>query len=98
MPPINIKVRDHRAFGRKPIVGTSCIKALAPYRVDPLADQAAAEGEMSENPGLILIVMLLLYSVSQLTWDGKKCELLWQVFIPCIQIYTICVMHLPSYV
>ena len=28
MPPINIKVRDHRTFGRKPIVGRHVIKAI----------------------------------------------------------------------
>ncbi|XP_063963838.1 myoferlin-like isoform X13 [Lytechinus pictus] len=44
-PPINIKVRDHRAFGRKPIVGVCSIKKLEPYRCIP-----AIEGETTE-PG-----------------------------------------------
>lgn len=31
-PPINIKVRDHRAFGRKPVVGIATISGLGKYR------------------------------------------------------------------
>ncbi|XP_071827020.1 myoferlin-like isoform X6 [Apostichopus japonicus] len=41
-PPINIKVRDHRAFGRKPIVGTSVIKNLTPFRCLPAPVAGAA--------------------------------------------------------
>ncbi|XP_038071057.1 myoferlin-like isoform X3 [Patiria miniata] len=37
-PPINLKVRDHRAFGRKPIVGISVIKNLTEYRVTPAVE------------------------------------------------------------
>lgn len=36
MPPINIGVRDNRAFGRKPLVGTHVITEIKKYRVDPL--------------------------------------------------------------
>ncbi|XP_027056703.1 myoferlin-like [Pocillopora damicornis] len=35
-PPMNIKVRDNRSFGRRPIVGVYCIKSLQPYRCLPL--------------------------------------------------------------
>ena len=28
MPPINIKIRDHRTFGRKPVVGRHVIKSI----------------------------------------------------------------------
>lgn len=34
-PPMNIKVRDHRSFGRKPIVGYHIIKSLETFRCDP---------------------------------------------------------------
>lgn len=35
-PPMNIKVRDNRSFGRRPVVGVYCIKSLQPYRCLPL--------------------------------------------------------------
>ena len=41
MPPINIKIRDHRTFGRKPIVGRhviKCIDLVEPPKADPVAD------------------------------------------------------------
>ena len=34
-PPMNIKVKDHRSFGRKPIVGFHVIKSLEQFRSDP---------------------------------------------------------------
>ncbi|CAG0913749.1 unnamed protein product [Notodromas monacha] len=35
MPPLNIKVRDHRSFGSKPIVGRTILKSLEGFRVEP---------------------------------------------------------------
>ncbi|XP_063717173.1 dysferlin-like isoform X4 [Symsagittifera roscoffensis] len=35
-PPMNIKVRDKRQFGRTPIVGNHRIKSLGSYRIKPL--------------------------------------------------------------
>ncbi|EDO36866.1 predicted protein, partial [Nematostella vectensis] len=34
-PPMNIKVRDNRSFGRRPIVGVHCINSLQPFRCEP---------------------------------------------------------------
>jgi len=34
MPPVNLRVRDHRAFGRKPTVGMHVIRSLEKYLVD----------------------------------------------------------------
>jgi myoferlin len=39
MPPMSIKVIDHRNFGRKPIVGIHTIKNLLKYRVDREKEQ-----------------------------------------------------------
>ena len=35
MPPMNIKVRDNRSFGRKPVVGLCSLKSLHRYRREP---------------------------------------------------------------
>ena len=34
-PPMNIKIIDHRNFGRKPIVGIHVIKKLSRFYIDP---------------------------------------------------------------
>ncbi|KAM7540290.1 hypothetical protein Aperf_G00000029285 [Anoplocephala perfoliata] len=36
MPPINIGVRDNRAFGRKPLVGTHVLSDISAFKVPPL--------------------------------------------------------------
>lgn len=41
MPPVNIKIRDHRTFGRKPIVGRHVIKSID--LVDPPKPEPQAE-------------------------------------------------------
>ncbi|XP_043245484.1 myoferlin-like isoform X4 [Amphibalanus amphitrite] len=38
MPPLNIKVRDHRSFGSRPVVGTHVVKSLHEYSIEPLMD------------------------------------------------------------
>lgn len=45
-PPMNIRVIDHRAFGRKPIVGVAVLKRLMDYYCEP----AGSEDEVSELP------------------------------------------------
>lgn len=35
MPPMNVKVRDHRQFGRKPTVGIHILKTMEPFRCSP---------------------------------------------------------------
>ena len=34
IPPMNIKIIDHRHFGRKPVVGVHTIRSLLKYKVD----------------------------------------------------------------
>jgi len=41
IPPMNIKVRDHRSFGRKPIVGFHLIKSLESFHCDPTVPSLA---------------------------------------------------------
>ena len=42
-PPLNIRVRDNRQFGRKPMVGVHVLKSLEKFRCQSLA----IEGEDS---------------------------------------------------
>ena len=37
-PPLNIRVRDHRQFGRKPLVGIHTVKSLGVFRREPGAE------------------------------------------------------------
>ncbi|KAL5022080.1 hypothetical protein ScPMuIL_001235 [Solemya velum] len=39
MPPVNIRVRDHRQFGRKPTVGIHILKSLEKFRCDPMVKE-----------------------------------------------------------
>ena len=46
MPPVNIRVRDHRQFGRRPTVGIHVLKSLEQYRCEPvMAGELEEEGE-----------------------------------------------------
>ncbi|XP_071507429.1 myoferlin-like [Diadema antillarum] len=53
-PPINIKVRDHRAFGRKPIVGITAISGLAKYRRIRSLRLSTTDDRADDVPGLTL--------------------------------------------
>ncbi|PAA77701.1 hypothetical protein BOX15_Mlig001839g4 [Macrostomum lignano] len=50
LPPMNIRVRDHRQFGRKPMVGLHVIKCLDEYRTEPLSEEFDA---ISNFPALL---------------------------------------------
>ncbi|BFY97443.1 hypothetical protein BsWGS_00482 [Bradybaena similaris] len=43
MPPMSIKVKDHRQFGRKPTVGVHILRSLEEFRIDPLALENISE-------------------------------------------------------
>ena len=45
MPPMNIRVRDHRQFGRKPTVGIHVLKSLEEHRCDPVEVEQEGEDE-----------------------------------------------------
>jgi hypothetical protein len=45
MPPMNIRVRDHRQFGRKPLVGNHCLKSMEKFRVEPRIQEIVEEAE-----------------------------------------------------
>lgn len=55
MPPINIKVRDHRTFGRKPVIGRHVIKSIdfdTPPTADPAAEPVDAQPEAKKDVAL----------------------------------------------
>lgn len=41
MPPMNIRVIDHRNFGRHPTVGVHVLKTLEEFRSNPLQESNA---------------------------------------------------------
>nr|KAG5693813.1 hypothetical protein BaRGS_004421 [Batillaria attramentaria] len=54
MPPMNIRVHDHRNFGRKPTVGIHVLRSLEDFRCDPLQEQdidADLQGVVGNGPG-----------------------------------------------
>ena len=52
MPPVNIRIRDHREFGRKPTVGIHVIKSLEQFRCKPL--MVGEEDDQTEVQGGIV--------------------------------------------
>jgi hypothetical protein len=69
-PPMNIKVKDHRSFGRKPIVGFNVIKSLELFRCDPTAPSLtimqAARKILSMN---LFLKILLFYTLEDAVPD-----------------------------
>ncbi|XP_071949270.1 myoferlin-like isoform X3 [Antedon mediterranea] len=65
-PPMNLKIRDHRAFGRKPIVGIHVVKSLQEYRCDPT--QQAEITELPDNPDPEMVAMA--YNAEELLGKG----------------------------
>ena len=68
MPPVNLRVRDHRAFGRKPTVGMHVIRSLEKYIVEGgpkpaiiegLTDQAAIEGTTRQFTHSLVVLVVL---------------------------------------
>jgi hypothetical protein len=58
-PPMNIKIKDHRSFGRKPIVGFNVIKSLEYFRCDPTAPSLT----LMQASGKILFNFLYLFCI-----------------------------------
>lgn len=50
MPPLNIKVRDQRAFGRRPIVGNCVLKNLFEFKSEPPFAFQRPASEPGANP------------------------------------------------
>ena len=48
-PPLNVRVRDNRQFGRKPMVGVHVIKSLELFRREPL--KPVTDGDELALPG-----------------------------------------------
>ncbi|KAK3744089.1 hypothetical protein RRG08_018716 [Elysia crispata] len=46
MPPMNIRVKDHRQFGRKPTVGVHILKSLEQFRIEAPSELDATRVEL----------------------------------------------------
>ena len=44
-PPLNIRVRDNRPFGRKPLVGVHVVKSLEAFKCQPPGDSDDDDGQ-----------------------------------------------------
>ena len=51
-PPLNIRVRDNRQFGRKPMVGVHIVKSLEQFRCEPAIPIEEGGNEL-ELPGML---------------------------------------------
>lgn len=49
MPPMNVRIKDHREFGRKPTVGIHVIKSLETFRCNPLMPGEEEQTEVQGN-------------------------------------------------
>ena len=69
MPPVIIKVRDHRTFGRKPVVGRHVITAIL-FEDAPKID-AHAEIQGDFNTSAVVIPILFFFSTIMITGKVK---------------------------
>ncbi|EDV22852.1 uncharacterized protein TRIADDRAFT_28445, partial [Trichoplax adhaerens] len=72
-PPMNIRVIDHRAFGRKPIVGVCVLKRLMDYQCEP----ATSSDDVPELPDgceckVLILTATLCYNIALLYKDTPK--------------------------
>ncbi|WAR21900.1 MYOF-like protein [Mya arenaria] len=55
MPPVNVRVRDHRQFGRKPTVGIHVLRSLEKFKAQPImpGEQELEDGQagIGNGPG-----------------------------------------------
>lgn len=63
MPPMNMRVRDHRQFGRKPTVGLYILKTMDKYRYPPLTEDHDPLADMPSNEKLKNLLLLEMYVI-----------------------------------
>ncbi|XP_071169318.1 myoferlin-like isoform X13 [Mytilus edulis] len=60
MPPMNVRIKDHREFGRKPTVGIHVIKSLETFRCNPLMpgeeEQTEVQGESQSHADYVQLL------------------------------------------
>jgi len=52
MPPLNVRLLDHRSFGLKPLVGTHTVQSMKIYRRDPVAQYNAIKQRLLKQSKL----------------------------------------------
>ncbi|XP_033757648.1 myoferlin-like isoform X3 [Pecten maximus] len=71
MPPMNIRVRDHRQFGRKPTVGIHVLKTFEEFRCKPAITAAAPD---EDDQGSVPFVALLDISTERLSKISQRAD------------------------
>lgn len=79
MPPMNIRVRDHRQFGRRPVVGVHTISSLEKYKADPYYSEHqedVANQQQTDPAPPVGEFMIDMPQEEQVTETKKKSDIL----------------------
>lgn len=69
MPSLNIRVRDNRTFGRRPIVGVHSVRSIQKYRCPtPQIIEEVDSGSKAQQPKGYLVYSALKVTFTLIIW------------------------------
>ena len=71
MPPMNIRVKDHRQFGRKPMVGIHVLKNFEVFQHKAVKDKPAAVLEQHGSSPLVAMIDISTKKLSTLSQPSR---------------------------